>query len=82
MSIILWIIFGALSGWLASMFMKTNNQQGFLADVLIGVVGAMIGGFVFNTLGAPGVTGFNLYSVVVAVIGASILLFITRAVWR
>lgn len=64
------------------MFMKTNNQQGFLADVLIGVVGAMIGGFVFNILGAPGVTGFNLYSVVVAVIGASILLFITRAVWR
>lgn len=82
MPILLWIIFGAIAGWLASLLMKTNTQQGLLADIVIGVLGAMLGGFIFNLLGAPGVTGFNLYSVVVSVIGASVLLFLTRMVGR
>lgn len=75
-----WIIIGAIAGWLASIVMKTNRNQGLLIDIIVGIIGAIIGGFVFNLLGAPGVTGFNVYSLIVAVIGAVILLAILRAV--
>ncbi|HEX6977187.1 MAG TPA: GlsB/YeaQ/YmgE family stress response membrane protein [Patescibacteria group bacterium] len=81
MAIIFWIIFGGLVGWLASILMKSSNQS-LITDILIGIVGAMIGGFLFNLLGAPGVTGFNIYSIIVAVIGASVLIFLTRMVLR
>lgn len=75
-----WIIIGALAGWLASIAMKTNRQQGLLLDIVVGIVGALIGGFVFNALGIGGVTGFNLWSLFVAFIGAVILLAVLRAV--
>ncbi|OGH27861.1 MAG: hypothetical protein A3C27_00180, partial [Candidatus Levybacteria bacterium RIFCSPHIGHO2_02_FULL_39_36] len=67
MSILLWIIFGALAGWLASVIMKTNTQQGLLMDIVLGIVGAVVGGFVMSIFGQPGVTGFNIYSIIVAV---------------
>jgi uncharacterized membrane protein YeaQ/YmgE (transglycosylase-associated protein family) len=82
MNVLLWILFGALVGWIASLIMKTNRQQGTLIDIIVGVVGAVIGGFLFETLGRTGVTGFNLYSMFVAVIGAIILLAIVKAVRR
>ena len=75
-----WIIIGALAGWLASIAMKTNREQGLLLDIVVGIVGALIGGFVFNALGIGGVTGFNLWSLFVAFIGAVILLAVLRAV--
>jgi uncharacterized membrane protein YeaQ/YmgE (transglycosylase-associated protein family) len=75
-----WIVIGALAGWLASIAMKTNREQGLLLDIVVGIVGAMIGGFVFNALGIGGVTGFNIWSLFVAFIGAVILLAILRAV--
>lgn len=78
MGIILWIIFGALAGWIASMLVKTDSQQGFIGDVILGIIGAVVGGFVFNLLGASGVDGFNLYSLFVAVVGAIIVVFIGR----
>ncbi len=78
MGIILWIIFGAIAGWIASVIVKTD--QGFIGDVIMGVIGAVVGGFIMNFFGQPGVTGFNLYSVVVAVIGAIVVIFIGRAV--
>lgn len=80
MGIILWLIFGALAGWIASMIMKTDAQQGTLLNIVVGIIGAMLGGFIFNFFGKVGVTGFNLYSLVVAVIGAIALLAIVKAV--
>lgn len=80
MGIILWIIFGAIAGWIASLIMKTDAQQGTLLNIVVGIVGAMLGGFVFNFFGEAGVTGFNLYSLLVAVVGAIILLAIVKAV--
>ena len=80
MNIILWIIFGALAGWIGSMIAGTNKQMGAVANIVVGIVGAMIGGWVVRALGVgAGVTGFNLPSLLVAVLGAVILLFIVRA---
>lgn len=78
MNIILWIIFGALAGWIASLIMGTDEEMGALANIVVGVLGALIGGFVFGLFGAGGVTGFNIWSLVVAVIGAIILLWLVR----
>lgn len=76
MGIILWIIFGAIVGWIASVIMKSNN--GLLGDIIIGIVGALLGGFLMNLLGHGGVSGFNLYSFIVAIIGAIVLIWIVR----
>ena len=78
MGIILWIIFGAIAGWIASIVMKTNSSQGTAIDIVLGIVGAVVGGFLMGLLGQPGVTGFNLYSFVVAVIGAVIVIYLGR----
>jgi uncharacterized membrane protein YeaQ/YmgE (transglycosylase-associated protein family) len=77
-----WLIVGAIAGWLASMVMKTNRQQGLLMDIIVGIVGAFIGGLLFNLIGAPGATGFNIWSVFVAFVGAVILLALLRALSR
>lgn len=76
MGIIAWIILGALSGWIASMIMKKNESMGALANIITGIIGAFIGGIVFNLIGAEKVTGLNIYSVLVSVVGACILLWI------
>ena len=78
MGLILWVIFGALAGWIASMIMKTDAQQGMVANIVVGIIGAVIGGFVMSLVGGSGVTGFNLYSLVVAILGAVILLWIVK----
>ena len=80
MSIILWIVFGALAGWIASLIVGTNDQQGCLLDIIVGIAGAFIGGYVFSFFGGGGVSGFNLPSLLVAIIGAVILLFIVKAI--
>ncbi|KKS31344.1 hypothetical protein A2380_02800 [candidate division WWE3 bacterium RIFOXYB1_FULL_43_24] len=80
MGIILWIIFGALAGWIASIVMKTNYSQGTLTDIVLGVVGAIVGGFLMGMVGQAGVTGFNLYSLIVAVIGAIVVIYIGRVI--
>jgi uncharacterized membrane protein YeaQ/YmgE (transglycosylase-associated protein family) len=82
MNILFWIILGGIAGWLASLMMKTDASQGIVMNVVVGVFGALIGGFVFQTLGATGVTGFNLYSLLVAVVGAVILLWIYRLITK
>ena len=78
MGIILWIIFGALAGWIASVVIKTDNSQGTVMDIIMGIVGAVVGGFLMGLVGASGVDGFNLYSLMVAVIGAMAVIFIGR----
>ena len=78
MGIILWIIFGAFAGWIASVIMKTNSSQGLLWDIIMGIVGAVVGGFLMGLVGQDGVTGFNVYSLVVVVIGAMIVIYLGR----
>lgn len=78
MGIILWIIFGAIAGWIASVVMKTDSSQGTVADIIMGVIGAIVGGFLLGLVGQSGVTGFNLYSLFVAVIGAIVVIYVGR----
>jgi uncharacterized membrane protein YeaQ/YmgE (transglycosylase-associated protein family) len=75
MGIITWIIFGGLAGWIGSMIMGTDGSQGIFLNIVVGVIGAMIGGLLFNFFGASGVSGFNLYSFLVAVIGSVIAIW-------
>ena len=76
MNILVWIIFGALAGWIASMIMNKNKQMGAIANIVVGVVGAFIGGYIMVFFGADGITGFNLQSLIVAVVGAVVLLYV------
>ena len=78
---ILWLIMGGIAGWIASMIAGTNAQQGWVMNVVVGIVGALIGGFLVNLL-MPGTVGggFNLVSLIVAIIGAVILLGIYKMV--
>lgn len=80
MNILVWIIFGAIAGWLASKIMGTDDQQGAIANVVVGVLGAVIGGFIMQELGGSGITGFNLISFLVAIFGAVLLLGIYKMV--
>ena len=80
MGIILWIIFGALAGWIASIIMGTNAEQGAMANILVGIVGSLIGGLIANLLGFGSYSGFNLGSIFLAVLGSVILLAILKAV--
>ncbi|MBI2443123.1 MAG: GlsB/YeaQ/YmgE family stress response membrane protein [Candidatus Levybacteria bacterium] len=74
MNFIVWIVLGALAGWAASVVMKTDAQQGVLINIIFGITGALVGGFLMNIFGEPGVTGFNIYSLFVALIGAVALI--------
>ena len=76
MGIISWVIIGGLAGWIGSMITKDNEEMGFFKNVIVGIIGAFIGGFVFNIIGGYGITGFNIWSLIVAVIGSVILLSI------
>jgi uncharacterized membrane protein YeaQ/YmgE (transglycosylase-associated protein family) len=79
MSILAWIIVGLIAGALARFAVPGEGPGGLIGDLIIGIVGAIIGGWLFNAFGHVGATGINLYSVLVAFIGAVILLFILRA---
>ncbi len=74
MNIFLWIVFGAVAGWLAGLIM--GNRQGLLGNILVGILGSAVGGFVATRLGIGSVTGFNLVSLLIAVGGACLLLLL------
>lgn len=78
MGIIGWILLGLIAGYLASIVMKTNSQQGVFMDIMMGVVGAFVGGFVASLFGAEGVTGLNIYSLLVATLGAMVAIWAGR----
>lgn len=80
MGILLEIILGLIAGWIASAI--TRSPNGFWMDMILGVLGAIVGGFVMTLFGQPGVTGFNVYSLIVAVVGAVVLIWIGRLVSR
>ena len=81
MSIIAWVFLGLIAGYVAS---KLVNRQGegFFLDIALGIVGSIVGGFFFTRMGAAGVTGFNLYSMFVAMVGAVAVLVVYHAVFR
>lgn len=78
MGIIAWIIFGALAGWIASMLIGNNDEQGTLGNVVVGILGAIIGGFIARQIGIDGISGFNLISLFIAIVGAVGLLALVR----
>lgn len=82
MGIILWIIFGAIAGWIVSVVMKTNASQGTMMDIVLGIVGAVVGGFLMGLVGQSGVNGFNLYSLGVAVVRAVVVIYAGRMIKR
>ncbi|MFE0014237.1 GlsB/YeaQ/YmgE family stress response membrane protein [Mesorhizobium sp. NPDC059054] len=74
MGIISWIILGVIAGFIGSKIVNKSGQ-GFLMDIVLGIVGAIVGGVIFSAFGASGVTGLNIYSLIVAVIGAIVVLW-------
>lgn len=74
MGIITWILFGALAGWIASMVTGTNEDQGIFGNIGFGILGAIVGGFLMSLIGGRGVNEFSLYSLLVAIGGAIILI--------
>jgi len=80
MGILLWIIFGLIVGAIARYLVPGEGPGGIIGDIIIGIVGALIGGFVYGLFGHAGVTGFNIWSFICAIIGAVVLLLIIRAI--
>jgi len=79
MSLLGWIVLGLLAGWIGSHIVD-NGGKGPALDIVLGIVGALVGGFIFDALGGAPVTGFNLYSLFVAVIGSVVVLVLYHAV--
>jgi uncharacterized membrane protein YeaQ/YmgE (transglycosylase-associated protein family) len=79
MGIIAWIFLGGIAGWIASKIMGTDASMGVVANIVVGIVGALIGGFLFSLIGAADITGFNLWSLFVAVVGSVVLLGVVKA---
>jgi uncharacterized membrane protein YeaQ/YmgE (transglycosylase-associated protein family) len=79
MSLIGWIILGLISGFIASKIVNRAGE-GVILDILLGVIGAVVGGWLFHTFGMAGVTGFNLYSMLVAIVGAIVVLVLYHAI--
>ena len=78
MSILAWIVVGIIAGWLARMVIRGEGPAGILGDLVIGVVGAVVGGWIFNAFGHPGATGVNIGSIIVAFVGAVVVLGLMR----
>ncbi len=81
MSIIAWIMLALIAGFIASKLVNKTGE-GMLMDIVLGIVGAVVGGWLFHTFGMPGVTGLNIYSLVVAVVGAAVFLIVYHAIAR
>lgn len=81
MSIVAWIILGLIAGFVASKIINRTGE-GVVIDILLGIVGAVVGGWLFNAFGMRGVSGLNLYSMLVAIIGAALVLVIYHALSR
>jgi len=79
--ILSWIVLGAIAGWIGSMLVNRTGE-GLFRDIVLGIVGGVVGGWIFAALGSTGVTGFNLWSLFVAVVGAVVVLTLYHAVIR
>ena len=81
MSFVAWIVLGLIAGFIASKIVNKSGE-GMLLDIVLGVVGAVVGGWLFHTFGMPGVSGLNIYSILVAVVGAAVFLIVYHALSR
>jgi uncharacterized membrane protein YeaQ/YmgE (transglycosylase-associated protein family) len=81
-NLIIWIVLGGIAGWIASMIMGRDHQMGALANIVVGIIGAVIGGFLMNLVGLEGAEGFSIWSLLVAILGAVVLLAIVGAIQR
>ena len=81
MNIIGWVVLGGIAGWIASMITGRNDQMGCITNIAAGIVGAIVGGWLFSFFGGGGVTGFNLVSLLVAVVGAVVVLAIVNLIF-
>lgn len=81
MSIFAWVVLGLISGFIASKIVNKAGE-GILPDIVLGIVGALVGGWIFSSFGHAGVTGVNLYSILVSVVGATALLVVYHAIRR
>ena len=81
MSIVAWLVVGLIAGFVASKLVNKSGE-GVVLDIVLGVIGAVVGGFLFNLMGAGGADGINLYSILVAVVGAVVVLMIYHAIKR
>ena len=81
MSIVAWMVLGLIAGFIGSKIVNKTGE-GFVLDIVLGIIGAVVGGYLFNLFGAAGVTGVNIYSLFVAVIGAILVLIAYHAVRR
>lgn len=81
MSFLAWIVLGLIAGFIGSKLINKRGE-GLILDIVLGIIGAVVGGWLFNTFGMSGVTGLNLYSLLVAVIGAVVVLAIYHAIFR
>jgi uncharacterized membrane protein YeaQ/YmgE (transglycosylase-associated protein family) len=79
MSILAWIVLGLIAGFIASKI-YVGTGQGILMDIVLGIVGAVVGGYLFDMIGQTGITGFNIWSMLVAIVGAVLVLWIYHAV--
>jgi uncharacterized membrane protein YeaQ/YmgE (transglycosylase-associated protein family) len=79
MSIVAWLVVGLIAGLLAKVVVPGEGPGGIIGDIIVGIIGAFLGGWLFNEFGHAGVSGINLYSILVAFVGAVVLLFILRA---
>jgi uncharacterized membrane protein YeaQ/YmgE (transglycosylase-associated protein family) len=78
MSFLAWIVLGGLAGWIASMFTRNAEEQGIVGNIVVGVLGALIGGWLVQAFGGSSITGFNLYSLLVSIVGAIVLLAVVN----
>jgi uncharacterized membrane protein YeaQ/YmgE (transglycosylase-associated protein family) len=79
MGIISWIILGFIAGFIGSKIVERRHGQGFWLNIALGIVGALVGGFIFDLFGASGITGLNIYSMIVAIVGSIVVLLIYNA---
>jgi len=81
MSVLAWIVLGLIAGFIGSKIVNKRGE-GLILDIVLGIIGAIVGGWLFSLVGAAGVTGLNLYSIFVAIIGSVVVLFVYHAVIR
>ncbi|UCD41608.1 MAG: GlsB/YeaQ/YmgE family stress response membrane protein [Chloroflexota bacterium] len=81
MNILGWIVLGGIAGWLASIITGRNDRMGCITNIVAGILGAIVGGWIFGLFGGSGVTGFNLGSLIVAVVGAVVVLAVINLIF-
>ena len=82
MGLLSWILVGGIAGWLSTKIITPKKKKGCLSGIILGIIGAIFGGYLVNLLGGQGVTGFNPYSILVATFGAVVLIWIVRILNR